>query len=106
MLAEVLEMEESNRLSWQETLKSEAEKLAELLTTDSVNFKQAEHEAVDIGAKAWQIGGLSCMRQLRDTAIGIYRERNQNNAVVDYISFWWNGIGRWRSPSLQETINL
>jgi hypothetical protein len=46
------------------------------------------------------------MRQLRDMAIGIYKEQNQNKAIVDYISSWWDGIGRWRSPSLQEIINL
>jgi hypothetical protein len=106
LLAEVLAKEDSDRHGWREVLKPHAEKLAELLATHRANFRQAEREAVEMGAKAWQIGGLGCMRQLRDMAIDIYREQNQNKAIVDYISSWWDGIGRWRSPSLQEMINL
>ncbi|MBW8039220.1 MAG: hypothetical protein FVQ85_04395 [Planctomycetes bacterium] len=105
-LAEALAKDESDRRRWQEALKPQAEKLAGLLATNTVDFRQAERKAAEMGIKAWQIGGLGCMRQLRDMAIGIYREQNQNKAIVDYISSWWDGIGRWRSPSLQEMINL
>lgn len=100
LLAEVLTREELNRRHWQEVLRPQAEKLAELLTASEIDFKQAEREAVDIGVKAWQMGGLSCMRQLRHIAMTICKERNQNGSIVDYISTWWDGIGSWRNPSL------
>lgn len=106
LLAEAVAKVKSNRRRWQKVLKPQAEKLAGLLATNTVDFRQAEREAADIGVKAWQIGGLECMRHLRDMAIGIYREQNQNKAIVDYISSWWNGIGRWRTSSLQEMLNL
>ena len=106
LIAEVLAKEELDRRRWREALKPEAEKLAGLLTTNSIDFGQAEREAAEMGIKAWQIGGLGCMRQLRDMAIDLCRHQNQNKAIVDYISSWWDGIGRWRSPSLQEMINL
>ena len=106
LIAEVLANEELDRRHWREVLKPQAEKLAELLTTNSTNFGQAEHEAADIGVKAWQIGGLVCMRQLRDMAIDLCRQKNGNKAVVDYISSWWDGIGSWRIPSLQGMMNL
>jgi hypothetical protein len=106
LIAEVLANEELDRRHWRELLKPQAEKLAGLLTTNSINFGQAECEAADIGVKAWQIGGLVCMRQLRDMAIDLCRQKNGNNAVVDYISSWWDGIGSWRIPSLQEMINI
>ncbi len=106
LLSEVLAKEESDRLGWQEALQPQAEKLAGLLTTNRANFKQAELEAVDMGVKAWQIGGLGCMRQLRDMAIDLCRRKNQNKAIVDYVASWWDGIGNWRTPSLQEMINL
>ena len=105
-LAEALAKYESDRLGWRKTLKPEAEKLAGLLTTNISDFRQAEREAAEMGAKAWQIGGLCCMRQLHDMAIDLYRQKNQNKAVVDYISSWWDGIGRWRRPPLQEMINF
>lgn len=105
-LAEALAKYESDRRRWQEAFEAEAEKLAGLLTTSRSDFLQAEFEAVEIGVKAWQVGGLGCMRQLRDMAIDLCRYQNQNKAIVDYISSWWDGIGRWRSPSLQEMINL
>ncbi|HUS72153.1 MAG TPA: hypothetical protein VMY06_03730 [Sedimentisphaerales bacterium] len=106
LLADVLAKEDSDRHGWQEVLKPHAEKLAELLTTNRTDFKQAEREAADIGVKAWQIGGLGCMRQLRDMAIDLYKKKHQDSMTIDYISTWWDGIGSWRSPSLQEMINL
>lgn len=106
LIAEVLANEELERCRWRETLKPQAEILAGLLTTNSTNFVQAEREAADIGVKAWQIGGLACMHQLRDMAIDLCRQKNGNKAVVDYISFWWDGIGKWRIPSLEKMMNL
>ncbi|UCE98839.1 MAG: hypothetical protein JSV82_06525 [Planctomycetota bacterium] len=100
LLAEVLSREELDRLYWQEMLKPQAEKLAGLLTVDRINFKQAEREAVDIGLKAWQVGGLSCMRQLRDMAISVSKNQYRHSVIIDYISGWWDGIGTWRNPSL------
>jgi len=46
------------------------------------------------------------MRQLRDMTISICRKNYQDSAVVDYVSSWWDGIGTWRKPSLQEMMNL
>jgi hypothetical protein len=105
-LAEILEYEESDRLHWQEVLGPQAERLAGLLTTDINKFREAEYEAVGIGVKAWQTGGVNCMRHLRDMAIGIYKQKNPNKTIVDYISSWWDGIGSWRIPSLPEMINI
>ena len=100
LLAEVLSQSEREQRRWQEVLKPQAEKLAELLITNRDDFKQAECKAVEIGANAWQIGGLSCMRELRDMAIVICRQRNHNSDTVDYIPVWWDGIGSWRSSLL------
>jgi hypothetical protein len=100
LLEEVFEKEESDRLYWQEVLKPQAEKLAGLLTADIPDITKVEHEAVSIGVSAWQTGGLSCMRELRDMAIAICKQKHQNRATIDYISFWWDGIGNWRAESL------
>ena len=97
LLEEVIEKEEADRLYWQEILKPQAEKLASLLTADISDIKQVEREAIGIGVGAWQTGGLSCMRELRDMAITLNKQKHQNKAIVDYISFWWDGIGNWRA---------
>ncbi len=78
-------------------MKPQAEKLAELLITNKTDFKKAERKAVEIGANAWRIGGLSCMQELRSMAIAICSKRNQSSDTVDYIPVWWDGIGSWRS---------
>ena len=114
LLAEVLAKEELSRRGWQEVLKPQAEKLAGLLIrdpilqkkrkmgtlTNRIDFKQAEREAVDIGVKAWQIGGLSCMRQLHEMVLDLCKKKYQDSMITDYISTWWDGIGSWRNPSL------
>ncbi len=100
LLTEVLAKAESEQDHWREVLRPKAEKLVGLLTTNEIDFRQVEREAVSIGVNAWQIGGLGCMRELRDMAIAIARQRNQNKSVVDYIGAWWDGVGSWREPSL------
>jgi hypothetical protein len=96
LLSEVLAKEESEQRRWREILEPQANRLAELLVIDAEKIEKAEQEAVDIGANAWRIGGLSYMRQLQDMAIEIYKNKNQDKEVVDYIDVWWDGIGNWR----------
>jgi hypothetical protein len=100
LLVEVLAEEQLAQRIWQQALKPHAEKLAKLLTTREIDFRKAEREAVDMGASAWQTGGLSCMRQLHDMAIELCRKKYQDSMIVDYVSSWWDGIGSWRNPSL------
>jgi hypothetical protein len=102
LLEEVIEREESDRLYWQELLKPQAEKLAGLLTTEITDRKQAEQQAIGIGVSAWQTGGLRCMRELRDMTISLCKQKQQNKAVVDYINFWWDGIGNWRAAPIGQ----
>ncbi len=103
LLTEVLAKEYLDKNRWQKVLMPYAEKLALLLTNETPDF-QIECKAVDIGVYAWQIGGLSCMRQLHDMAIDICRKRGRNN-TADYIPTWWDGIGKWQTPSIYEVGN-
>ena len=101
VLAEAFAREERDRQRWQQKLRPQAERLATLLACDASDFDQAEREAVHMGAEAWHLGGLGCMRQLHDMAMRIHRETGQQEHV-DYISYWWNGIGNWRKPSFGQ----
>jgi hypothetical protein len=100
LLAQVLAKEDSDRRCWRELLKPQAEKLAGLLTADGTDFRQAEREAVGVGVNAWQTGGLSCMREVRDMTMALCKEKSRDRTVVDHISFWWDGIGKWRATPL------
>ena len=100
LLEEITTNDNSNYQLWHEKLKPQAEKLASLLSSNLEDFKQAEREAAGIGVNAWHIGGLNCMQELRNMALEIYRQNNNNKDVVDYITFWWDGIGSWRYSSL------
>jgi hypothetical protein len=100
LLAEAMAREERDRQQWQQALQSQAQRLAALLACTVDEFARAEREAVGIGAEAWRLGGLSGMRQLRDMAIRVRSERDSSGRPADYLSYWWDGIGDWRSPSL------
>jgi len=100
LLEEVIAREDSDKLRWQQLLRPHAEKLAGLLTSDGEDPKLLEKEAVGIGVKAWQTGGLSCMRELREMALSLCKQKNETKDIVDYISFWWDGIGNWRATPI------
>ena len=68
-----------------------AERLAGILAGGN-NF-ESERAAVDIGLAAWQLGGLTCMNRLHRMAL---RNSQEGNGFMDYISYWWDGIGTWR----------
>ncbi len=100
LLTEATVKDNSEYQLWHEKLKPHAEKLALLLSSNTTDFKEAEREAAGIGVHAWQMGGLTCMRELHDMALEIYRLNNNDNDAIDYITFWWDGIGNWRETSL------
>lgn len=100
LLAEAFAREERDRQRWLQKLQPQAERLAMLLACDTRGVAGAEREAVHIGAEAWRLGGLSCMRQLHNMTMAI-RKAQGHDKTADYISYWWDGIGDWRRPSLR-----
>ena len=100
LLEEVLAQEKSDRRRWSKLLEPEAEILADLLVENGTDANDAEQEAVGIGVRAWQMGGISCMREVRDMAIGMYERKHSDKTAIDYINFWWDGVGNWRAKPL------
>ena len=100
LLGRLFAQQEQDRRRWQVLLTPDAEKLTVLLSANRANFEQAERQAVGIGVRAWQIGGLDCMRQLHGMAIELYKEKYRNLTITDHISNWWDGIGNWRTPTV------
>jgi hypothetical protein len=100
LLAEAFAREEQERQRWQERLRPHAERLAVLSISQTLPGEQTEREALRIGALAWKLGGLTCMRQLRDMTLQIVENQQGSGEAVDYISYWWDGVGNWRRPTL------
>jgi len=98
LLADAVTREELERERRRQILQPEAQHLAALLAEDAPG-EHAEQEAVDIGAHAWHLGGLSCMRQLREMAVAIAERKAGHSKAADHIAYWWDGIGDWRRPS-------
>ena len=86
-----------------EILQPYAEKLALMLADyDGKGGACVEFEAIDIGTKAWQIGGLDAMCQLRFMATELFKQKYEGKSDYDYISIWWDGIGSWRYQLFDE----
>ena len=98
LLREVLVKEKLEHEQWREELIPIAEQLASMLISDEVDFDRRQCEAIGMGVNAWRIGGLSCMKELRNMAIDLAEQKNKS--FVDYTGLWWDGIGSWRQPTL------
>jgi hypothetical protein len=99
LLTEVFTREEQEQQQWAEKLGLHAERLAILSADPAPPTGQAEREALHIGALAWKLGGLTCMRQLHNMTLQIVEKRQGRGETIDYISYWWDGIGSWRRPT-------
>ncbi len=103
LLAELYEKELQNYEKWQPTLEPMAEKLAMIVADGQGDFCKREKETAQIGAEAWRLGGIACMRRLHEMAMADFVKRS-GEKIIDYITIWWDGIGTWRSPALIEIL--
>jgi hypothetical protein len=81
-----------------------AEKLADLLDEYITYGRSVEPEVIQIGARAWRLDGIICMRQLHEMAIETCRKQFHGRHFIDHIAIWWDGIGNWRGPMLSDTL--
>jgi hypothetical protein len=97
LLSQITHKQQEDRQRWQASLEPSVSELVQLLRIDDAGYRDAEMRAVEIGADAWRLGGITCMRRLHEMAIESYAASHRNKPV-DYITYWWDGIGTWRSP--------
>ncbi len=103
LLAELYEKELQSYEKWQPILEPMAEKLARIVADGQGDFCKREKETAQMGAEAWRLGGIACMRRLHEMAMADFVKRS-GEKIVDYITIWWDGIGTWRSPALIEIL--
>ncbi len=94
LLNRVIQAEQQNLTEWNRLLDPLAEELVRAICQTE---GPREAVAVRIGARAWQIGGIACMRHLHHKVQGQLKDRE----LFDPIPDWWDGIGTWRNPSVK-----
>lgn len=104
LLGEIYEKELHSYEEWQPVLEPMAEKLAMIVADGDGDFCKREKQTAQMGAEAWRLGGIACMRRLHEMAMADFVKRSGEKAV-DYITIWWDGIGTWRSPALVEILS-
>jgi len=104
LLAKLQEEEASKEQQLRQFLPPLSEKLSGLLANYATKGSQIEAEVVQIGAGAWQMGGIICMRELHEMAIETYQTQFQGRDFIDHIAIWWDGIGNWHTPALGECL--
>jgi hypothetical protein len=92
LLNRVIHAEQLNQAEWNRLLDPLAEQLVRAVS-QSQGAQQAL--AVEVGARAWQIGGLACMKHLHHKVQGRLTDHDR----FDPIPAWWDGIGSWRNPA-------
>ena len=97
-----LEKEETEQLDkLRLTLKPLAIRLAHILVHNSDLDRQKQFAVIDLGVKAWQLGGKEGMKLLHEMAIEQYRDTcRESSGLIDLISQWWDGIGSWKDTPL------
>ena len=104
LLADVYEKELQSYEQWQPILEPMAEKLAQIVADGQGDFHQREKQTAQMGAEAWRLGGIACMRRLHEMAMADFI-KHSGERVIDYITIWWDGIGTWRSPALVDVLS-
>jgi|WetSurMetagenome_2_1015567.scaffolds.fasta_scaffold264379_2 hypothetical protein len=92
LLNRVIHAEQQNQAEWNRLLDPLAEQLVRAICPTE-GPRQAS--AVRIGAQAWQIGGIACMKYLHHKVQGRLKDQN----LFDPIPDWWDGIGSWRNSA-------
>jgi hypothetical protein len=91
LLNRVIQAEQQSLAEWNRLLDPLAEELVEAISGP------ASHPGIvaRIGAEAWRIGGIACMRHLHGKIQGRLKDKD----LFDPIPSWWDGIGTWRNQT-------
>ncbi len=67
------------------------------------SHQEIRQKALAYGARAWQLGGIACMRHLMQ----LVRQQidTPQSPLAVHLPFWWDGIGKWRKPALKEVFS-
>jgi hypothetical protein len=97
MLESLERRERDLHRDWLASFSEAAARLAELYCSDQAATEQARTLTADVGAQAWRMGKMACMRFVHRLILERMRSCG-DRPCIDYAAFWWDGIGAWRRP--------
>lgn len=100
LLEQIQLSRQTEQEQWSQQLQPLAEKILTSLQQNATRDR-VRHQAIELGACAWQQGGVKCMQHLLSLVNRLAREKGM---PLPPLAFWWDGIGNWRRPSLKEAL--
>lgn len=91
---------QSEQEKWRRQLLPLAEKFLAALQ-ENLPQDRLRQEANEIGAYAWQKGGLNGMHHF---LLLVNQIAQKKEITMPPLAFWWEGIGNWRRPSLKDAL--
>lgn len=100
LLENLKHRDSANKELWGQTLGQRAEQLACAISSGTAaSLAAVEKQAVELGAEAWKMGGVICMRFVHWKI-----KQHLKTETMDYLAFWWDGIGTWKRPSPDKMV--
>lgn len=94
MLQALYEAEQQQKEYWRAKLIPLAEDLNHLFNAGI--DRNSQRKIIDIGLKAWQIGGIGGMIELLTIAQKLNGQTERWGTYEKYLSAMWDGIGEWK----------
>lgn len=101
LLEQINLSEQTEQEQWLQQMLPLADKLIASLR-QGAPLEQLRQVAAEIGAAAWQKGGVKGMHYLLALINRLLSE--QKLSPLPHLAFWWDGIGKWRKPALKEAL--
>ena len=104
LLAELTENDRKNKQKWANFLEANTAVLAEISTGPHSLHSRTKAHIAQIGAAAWELGGLACMNILYQMTMEVCQKKPICRLPLEQIAFSWEGVGNWHKPDLAEKI--
>lgn len=103
LLEQIHSFDQTAKEQWNHALLPLAGELVNHLTEGLPTRNEIRQKAVELGARAWQLGGIACMQYLLRLVNQQLQERKQEPNL--HLAFVWDGIGKWRKPALKDAFS-
>ena len=98
ILENAIATKKCNKTLWEGLFRGEVE-VVNSMFAQGEEVGNIEEKVVELGMKAWQSGGLPCMKEIYNLLITMCTEGKH---YLDFVPQWWDGIGSWRCPNYGE----
>ncbi len=103
LLLDLEQKEKELFCQWNEQFQPMANEACQLLCLSGSPDSQIRDRMIELGAIAWRIGGITCMRHFHQLIIQSLNSSAEKPSI-DYTSIWWDGIGTWRKPKIFQKL--